>query len=500
MGEADQPAQTGISASRQEIEDWVHVTPREKEDAILHNPDMGWVLIENYPLDRSPGGSSTLVTLPGEDFPDLDCVALMCAWSDIETSEGVYDFTHVNRAYDYWKARGKRMHLRISAAGLLWWPDSGLGTPKYLLDRLLPERKQTRHAMGNDYIVVDARDASYLGRLRRFLEAVLENFSKERPVDLIDLRGFGLWGEWHSGFQYPSTEERRQALCSIIDAYSEAFPNHYLALSYSYDPDAPPETWSGTTKAFDSAETHHYEEFVRFSAFDHALDKPNVTFRRDGCGGTVHSNERKFAETVFARLDKGPLTCEFFEGYPYFRDGGSWWNPDRALDDALSLHPNYIVVLGWQTHQAKQFVQERPDLIARGLKAMGYRLVPVELSWPARIRSSHPFTLRTRWVNRGAGRAVADFALEVTVKDAAGAVLFNHDAGKLDTSRWIEGGSFDATHEIPASGIGGGEYLLFVALRDPRTNRTIQLPLDREESGAYRIGKIAVTGGSAAGE
>ena len=499
MGEVDSATERRTSASEQENGECNRVTPNEDEDAILRNPDMGWVLLENYPLDQRPGGSSTLATLPGDDFPDLDYVALMCAWSDIETSEGVYDFTHANYAYDYWRARGKRIHLRISTASLLWWPDRGLGAPQYVLHRLLPEQKQTRHAGRRDYVVVDARDAYYLDRLRRFLKAVRENFAEERPVELIDLRGFGLWGEWHSGYRYPSTKARQQALHSIIDSYSEAFPHHYLALSYSYDPDAPPETWSGTTAAFDPAETHHYDDFVRFSAFDYALTKPNVTFRRDGCGGTVHSNERKFVEQVFARLDKGPLTCEFFEGYRFFKEGDGWWNPDRALDDALNLHPNFIVVLGWQTSQARDFVRERPDLVVRGLRSMGYRLVPVEVSWPAHIGSNPSFTLRTQWANRGVGRAVADYALEVIIKDAAGRVVLDHDAGRLATSRWIKGETFEAAHEIPLSDLTDGECILYIGMRDPRTGRQIQLPLADEESGAYRIGGFRATRITAAG-
>src|SRR4051812_46081524 len=33
------------------------VHPLEDRDALLHNPDMGWVLYENYPLDPPPNGS-----------------------------------------------------------------------------------------------------------------------------------------------------------------------------------------------------------------------------------------------------------------------------------------------------------------------------------------------------------------------------------------------------------------------------------------------------------
>ena len=78
----------------------VHVRPAEDQSLVLHNPDMGWVLYENYPIDQSPGGSSTLASVPNETFPDVDTVAIMFTWSDIEKSKGVYDCSKVDYAYD----------------------------------------------------------------------------------------------------------------------------------------------------------------------------------------------------------------------------------------------------------------------------------------------------------------------------------------------------------------------------------------------------------------
>src|SRR4051812_2235563 len=97
------------------------VTPAEDEKVVLHNPDMGWVLYENYPVDRTPNGSNTMITMPNETFEGVDEVAVMFSWFDVEKTEGTYDFTDVDTAYDYWKKRGKRIQLRMSTETLLWW-------------------------------------------------------------------------------------------------------------------------------------------------------------------------------------------------------------------------------------------------------------------------------------------------------------------------------------------------------------------------------------------
>jgi hypothetical protein len=124
----------------------VTVVPEEDPNAVLHNPGMGWILYENYPIDQRPSGASTMVTLPREKFPEVDAVAVMFAWSDVEKEPGKYDFSKVDVAYDYWKTRGKEIQLRMSTESLLWWnelnPPAGAGIPDHVLNQL-PGGRQT---------------------------------------------------------------------------------------------------------------------------------------------------------------------------------------------------------------------------------------------------------------------------------------------------------------------------------------------------------------------
>jgi hypothetical protein len=178
----------------------------------------------------------------GEDFPGVDAVAVMFSWADVERRPGEYDFAAVDRAYDHWRAKGKQIQLRLSTSrcsGGRTTTAAGLGVPPFVLDKLPADRRQRRTCEGLPYDVVDARDPYYLDRLERFLAAVAAHFDRTRPITLVDLRGFGLWGEWHSGFQYATVADRRAALGGVIDRYAKAFPDRWLSLSYSYDPDSP---------------------------------------------------------------------------------------------------------------------------------------------------------------------------------------------------------------------------------------------------------------------
>ncbi|HEV2293357.1 MAG TPA: DUF4832 domain-containing protein [Tepidisphaeraceae bacterium] len=477
----------------------VTVVPKENPEAVLSNPDMGWVVYENYPLDPRPGGSSTLVALPDETFPHVDSVALMFAWSDVEMRDGHYDFSKVDFAYDHWRKKGKRIQLRMSSESLLWWnhldPPSGLGVPPYVLERMPETQKQSRTESGRTYVVVDARNPFYRERLARFLNVIAEHFGADRPVQLVDLRGFGLWGEWHTGFRYAWVDDRREALKHVIDVYSAAFPDHWVSLSASYDPDSPKELWDGPTKHFDPAFTKTYQPFLRYSAFDHALTKPNVTFRRDGAGGAVHSNERKLIEEAFATRSRGPFMSEFVDGYANSMKGGQKWVRWKIVD-ALSLHPNYVNLLGWQSHDALNFLKEQPALIDYGLRTMGYRLVPMRVTYPSHFRAGERLRIDSEWINRGVGRAMRDYRLHVTLTKAggkvvAGKVVASADAGELDTDSWIKGKTYMASNVAVFTGVAPGLYRLHLSLIDPESGTTINLPLhDRRDDGSYPIGAI----------
>jgi hypothetical protein len=376
----------------------------------------------------------------------------------------------------------------MSTESLLWWsradPPGGAGVPGYVLARVPAERKQTRSLEGFDYVVVDARDPYYLARLEKFLAAVAAHFAPDRrPVTLIDLRGFGVWGEWHSGFRYSTLDDKRAALRGVIDRWSAAFPKQYLAMSCSYDPDGPAGYFAGPTTHYDAAFTTHYADFLRYSAFDHALTRPNITFRRDGVGGAVHSNERHLMSEAFATLAKGPMSCEFVQTYSQAKNGPERWL-DALLDDAVDLHPNYINLLGYTGGEARAFVREQPGLLAHGLRRMGYRLLPTRVEYPPIVRAGESFKVKTTWTNQGVGRAMRDFHLVLAVADQT------FDAGPTGSDKWIKGSTYEVSSSAVLKGLKPGEDALRIGLFDGE--RRIFLPLTDSDGRTYPVGRITI--------
>jgi hypothetical protein len=474
-----------------------HTGVSEDVTAVQRNPDMGWVLQECYPIRKKDG---SLYITPNYDYPGVDNVMLTCSWADLEDSINDYNFIDIDYAYDYWKKRGKDMQLRISTEPWGWWSDSkrGLGIPQYVIDALTDAERQTQKTyVGKDYTLVDARNVFYQERLLAFLKTLAKHFSIEsgRPVDLVDLLGYGVWGEWHTGFTYPNVEERKKALRKIIDIWVEAFGDRILAISYTHDPQGPLELGKGPTTHYDEASTDTYAEYLAYSAFDYALTKPSVTFRRNGCAGTVTSNERKLCEEFFKRPNSWLQVSELAGGYTDFKYPADWCafkNIKVAIDDLLSLHPNYITIPSWDGQRARNFIQERPDMVSYGLIRMGYRYVPQTIYYPAKVKNKDSFTLGIDWMNRGVGKAVQNFDLNCVLRTMDGQFVSKQALGRLENRLWLKGAVYKSAHHVHMFVGQKGQYKLYIEMIDPRDGRQIRMPLYDMFDGMYLAGLIEV--------
>lgn len=457
----------------------------EDTQIVLHNPDMGWVLYDNYLISEKESPASTLSPIPGYDFPEVDYVILKFTWADIEQTPDVYDFEKFDYIFDYWTDRGKTIMLGMSADSLLWYGTKGQGIPQYVLDALPKESVQKRmHAPGSGaillYNVCDANEPYYQERLKLFLEAVESHMVQTgREADYIDLRGYGLWGEWHQGYQYASAEEKRSALEQVMRIWSEAFPERQLAISYSYDPDEPVEYYT---------DSNYYEEYLKWSAYDLALQFKNITLRRDGCGGAIQNNERIFCEEVFSELNRGPFTSEGAGGYTDYESS------KYIIDDGLSLHANYFTIIGWANKQAKAFIENEPELFDYALNHMGYRFVAESITYPDAVKQNETLTICTEWKNTAVGRAQRDYEL-IAVLTSTNGESQKFNLGKTDCSQWIVGKSYSCENSIVIPDtLQKGSYTLSIGMYDSYTEQYILLAIQERDGDNpwYRVGEIKI--------
>lgn len=353
--------------------------------AVLQNPGMGWVIHHDIRAGHRDANEP-------DTYEMLDNVALLSRWADLEPEEGKFFFDDLQASIRKWTALGKRLQLRISTDAMIY-DGSADGAPGWLYQNYsIPV--QRRQDYGLEMVYPDYLNPIYQQKLRAFLHALAAQVADNPCVETVDLRGYGEWGEWHSGYIHESKARHVQALRAIVDIWHEAFSKKTLTLSCSYEwrPDLP--------LPLHCPESH--EEFRYLSAFDHALSYENVSLRRDGIGGAVKQWDAQLMQDYYAARRRRPMICEFFGGYNQKRapEGVRGYFVEDSIEEALMLHPNYMMLM-WDS---VAFCRERPDLVAMGLRRMGYRLLPETAEVPDFVAPGESFTLRHVWRNSGAGR------------------------------------------------------------------------------------------------
>lgn len=441
----------------------------EDPDMILNNPGMGWAAFENHAINDIDGN---IVSLPGYDFPLISYMSIMVSWMDIEKKKNTYDYSQIDYLYDYWTKRGKKIILRLSTESLLWWGESeGAGIPKYVLNEIPSDQKYYRMEEGHNYWVVDVRNSFYMNRLILFLSDLQKHIQQKKfSFTFIELRGYGLWGSFVYGFMYKSINERRDALKGIIDTWSGILSNHQLTMSCSHDPDC-------NIKYVENE--IFYSEYERYTCLDYALTKKNIGFSRSGCGSQIRHNEVVFCDKAHA-LGKNPITAE-----------GLGYNYQNIYSDMISLHANYFYVPGTLSI-GKTFIEGQKPIVLKGLKEMGYRLIPKYFEIPEALTKGQNFQILSTWSNNAIGRAPRDYQLIVSLEKNNDFIQLSSES--IATSSITE---IDVPFSIPAKvpdNIESDEYNIVFELYDPVEGVNIEIPIQSRIGDKYFISRTSVSG------
>ena len=270
-----------------------------------------------------------------------------------------------------------------------------------------PRQKQQRTLEGAPYTVVDARDPFYLERLEKFLAAVAKHFDADRPVTLHRpprLRRVG-----RVALRVPLRIDRRPAR----RPQRRDRPLHRRVSRSPGRPEllARPRRTEGILRRADPPiRRERYPQLRRFRPLLRLRPRPHQAQRhlppRRLRRGRPLQPAQALRSSRSPPSGPGPFMSEFCGGYGSNKVAGDKWL-NFVIDDALSLHPNYVNLLGWQAGDALAFTKERPDLVAHGLRTMGYRLVPSQVRYSAAVRSGEPLAIAMKWSNEGVGRGDA---------------------------------------------------------------------------------------------
>ncbi|MEI7633358.1 MAG: hypothetical protein WCK47_03655 [bacterium] len=466
----------------------------------LHNPHMGWILIDNcYPTSIDAGRSLPYIT-DGTAWAEVDIVALLSDWDAVEPADNSYDWSLLDRASSFWASKGKVLKFRFSTDAMITngrtAPAGQLyrtGCPWWIYD--LGVASQEVVEWGFRHRVPDYANPIYMQKLSEFMRAFATHFQPMTPrLETVDLLGYGTWGEWHSGYDLPDMATRKQCLRSIIDAWTGAFSawpsNTWLILSDSYE-------WRGEINLHplsiynDPRPT--YTEFVENSAFDYGFSRPKIGVGRYGLGGFAKEGYDARHLRELRRTARRPMYGELSTSYQQFVDGvRQGYTPQSAIDEALMFGANYLTMLGWDIGIAGSDLTKSPviqfyngqsqGLMQYALLGMGYRLTPVRIEAPQKIVPGQRFSITHEWVNWANGRLHIPYRARFALVKDGGEAWAAIDSG-FDTTNMIRGQICECESRFDApSNLEPGLYDLRISLADAEGRSAIRLDCEGHDN------------------
>ncbi len=458
------------------------VTFEETNNLCADNPGQGWVVLEE-PLR---GG---LPSLGYEgDLPEVKAVSLSTAWSCFEETPGKYDWSLMDETIAYWAERGKTINLRLCTDSLVLNQGVVNGCPDWLFHEPYNVPYVVNEAGS---IVADLSNKVYQEELRKFLAEFTGHYTAEDypyrdSIEVVELRGYGEVGEWHSGwYTYKSVDERTQALRNIIEMWREAWGDKLLAISCTYE-------FLGEMRGVVNAKS--YEDFMRWMGYDRVLTLDDITFRRDGIAFALRDYDSRMATDYFYMNTGLPLLGEIGGGYYTHTDSDSY-PLFEAINEALhKWRVNYNTVIGWVAQEFSTVLENETEITDYFVRMKGFRFIPNQVQYSAKVKAGDKLYLNTLWSNQAMGRAWSDYDLSIYLEDSDGNTVY---AG-TDTSFnpvIINGGEphfFSFEYSIPEM-LENGIYTLKFAISDENGIPVIEMPIPGNDgTNKYYLGKILV--------
>lgn len=453
--------------------------------SVLHNPLMGWSYYA-FPWEIIRYG------IPEE----FDVGIILCSWDQIEKTRGEYDFDLLTRAVNRLRSDGKTVYLRLylmpddvwKIAGYPEWVKSVPGVGDFFQSSI----------HGGSYVFEhpDYLNKTYQSLVADFLAAVRNEYG-DGETDVIDLRAYGLYGEWDSDWgnywtgKYSDLDPaetaalKKQALNEFVDLYKNAFGDFTrtkIAINV-------PST------GFDSAKEK--EEYWDTAAYRKAMDA-GFAVRYDA-----------FDNQVYDRLFINDILSEYFPASPVFGETNYGWNLERLNVEAVlsSMHTlrANITTFGFYKGNYEYALQYNGDFFVNTLrpdkngKVIGYRILPTAIQYNKEANTGGKIHFSSQWENTGVGVLYNRYVLGLSLVDAQGKEVYFAVRNDFDVTKLIlesEPYRFSTDFNLPsASELPAGTYDIRIALVDPYNNykSAIAMPIDGNDGELnYKIGEITL--------
>jgi hypothetical protein len=468
----------------------------EDTGTALINPGMGWTLHFYSNVARHYGSklepSDTL-----DDFPGVSTVYLRLPWAYLEPEEGRYNWAILDTPAQRWIAKGKRIALRLTCsenwmtyATPQWVKDAGARGTFYEYGRGRVDKSNSWDPFFDDPVFIKKLDA--------FLAAYARRYDGNPNVEFVDVGTYGLWGEGHT--HASSLQDNIELQKLHIDLHRKHFKRTLLCIS---------DDFAG-----------HNKPGRHFPITDYALSK-GITLRDDSILVQPAPNSWYHAEMAQAFWTQLPVILEHEHYHASLKREA--WQQDLLLKSVEAYHASFMSIHGWP----RDVLNGNRAIIDQINMRMGYRLQPVEVTWPRTVQiaaaqeaftaygdvtrhgdPSRCFKVEWAWANKGVAPCYLGGYPALTLKDdndGIVSVLVDETLNMRDLQVGSPGKP-PITRHVSQFIIGlyapttrPGHYKLYLSVGQRDGTPTIALPL-KESDGQrrYRLGSVTLEGDRAA--
>jgi len=417
-------------------------------------------------------------------------------WARIgEATEGQYDFGYLDNLLHDAIDHDQKLSFGImpynSDGGDTSYDGASSAYPKWLHDKMQAEANPDW--VYNGVWIANYNSQHYIKALRDLHTAIREHLLTGEyngvkytdAVFVIDIRGFGDWGEWHSGTvpwdNFPNGRQPTvSALKAIVDAHTQIFDRwplvHMVAI---YD-----GGFTGINSFPPYPELAHYALMSKNDWGDTGFRKDQYGDPSEYLGRLLEHNEQTYAGSqpfknyILEKWKTAAITGEPLPGSLDMTD---------LMRQVQTYHTTSIGNGNYGQYPSSLATRDR---IRAAFDACGYKL---RIAGGTFTNTPSAISISLNWENGGIGVALEQWDVELLIKDSGGQIV--ETLVSEFTPFLMLPATVAAVDSIPLS-VPPGDYSLAVRVVDPNGYRE-PMPLyndDRADDGSYDLGSFNVSG------
>jgi hypothetical protein len=448
-------------------------------NAVLVNPDIGFsdfhsISIHDYEYGAIPS------------YPETSTVYFRWYWSELEKSDGVYNFALIDKQLNDAKAVGKKLMFRVMAMGEtdtgensipLWFSAKG---------------KNVVVNEGKTVFVPDYTSSDFQTQIQDLLAALSTKYNDPDDITSVDIGVIGSWAEWHLEEAYPNEPALGAHLNDSTLFESPSAFTKYVTMHQSSFTRVPTVMLIGSE---DKRETFLASAVTNGSGWraDCLGDKegyygPGWNHMVDGY---PHALDNANAHDAWKQA---PVQFETCNDMTLWKTEHNFTEKDvtEVFDYALDHHASLI------NAKSKPIPDEFQPAVQEALKKLGYRFELTSLTHSKESAPGSTMTISSKWINAGVAPSYYPYRLAYRFVDVSGKVERTQETSG-NVLDWLPAETkvgdapvitIDDEITVPAL---AGEYDLQIALVNDLGEAKIKLAIDMpQKENWYTISNIQV--------